>query len=160
MKLASFQFSGRSQVGVVDAEKCVVFPLCRQVSGMLDLIRRYDKIKSQIRVDGDGIALTKISLEAPIPRPFRNIICVGKNYREHAQEFTRSGFDSSGKSDADAIPKAPIIFTKAPECVIADGAPIQYPRGVSDQVDYEAELAVVIGRTARRIQRSEAYHYV
>lgn len=67
MKLASFQRRGRSQVGVVDTEKGVVFPLGRQVSRMLDLIRRYDEIKSQIRVDGDGAALTRISLEAPIP---------------------------------------------------------------------------------------------
>ena len=111
------------------------------VNGMLDLINRYDALRSRIRPEGEGRSLRDVVVQAPIPRPVRNVMCVGKNYHEHAHEFTRSGYDSSAKAAADAIPTAPIIFTKAPETVIADGEGIRYPEGVSDSLDYEAELA-------------------
>ena len=62
-----------------------------------------------------GVSLRDVELLAPIPRPARNIFCVGKNYHEHAHEFSRSGFDSSAA--AGAIPKHPIIFSKVPETV-------------------------------------------
>lgn len=97
---------------------------------------------------------------APIPSPPRNIFCVGKNYHAHAHEFTRSGFDSSAKDAADVIPTAPIVFSKVPECVVANGDAISYPHGVSEKLDYEAELAVVIGRGGRGISREDAYGHV
>ena len=83
-----------------------------------------------------------------------------RNYHEHAKEFTRSGFDSSASSAADAIPSAPIIFTKVPESVIATGADIRYPTGLSDSLDYEAELGLVIGRAGRGISKTQAYSHV
>jgi 2-keto-4-pentenoate hydratase/2-oxohepta-3-ene-1,7-dioic acid hydratase in catechol pathway len=95
-------------------------------------------------------------LLAPIPRPHRNIFCVGKNYREHAREFTKSGFDSSARSAGEAIPDVPIIFTKVPETVIGGGEEILYPTGISAALDYEAELGVVIGKGGRHIPRSAA----
>ncbi len=128
---------------------------------MLDLIRRYDEVAPRLKTDGrPGLALSDVTIEAPIPRPFRNVMCVGKNYHEHAHEFAGSGFDSSATSKADAVPAAPIIFTKVPESVIADGMPIRYPAGVSDGVDYEAELAVVIGKGGRGIARDAALDHV
>ena len=59
------------------------------------------------------IPLREIALEAPIPRPRRNMFCVGKNYHEHAKEFASSGFNSSAA--AGVVPKHPIIFSKVPE---------------------------------------------
>lgn len=109
---------------------------------------------------GESVALASVEILAPIPRPPRNIFCVGKNYHAHAAEFTRSGFDSSAKDISEAVPTAPIIFSKVPECVIANGAPIRYPEGVSDKVDYEAELAVVIGKGGRGIAKADAYGHV
>ena len=82
--------------------------------------------------------LSAIQLLAPIPRPRRNIFCVGKNYFEHAKEFGTSGFDSSTSKPGDEIPKDPIIFTKPPESVIGPGANIVIPQQVSNAVDYEA----------------------
>jgi 2-keto-4-pentenoate hydratase/2-oxohepta-3-ene-1,7-dioic acid hydratase in catechol pathway len=108
----------------------------------------------------ESIPLRDVKLLAPIPRPRRNIFCIGKNYFDHAHEFTRSGFDSSAKTAAQAVPKAPIVFTKVPECVIATGEVVRYPHGVSAQVDYEAELAVVIGREGRGISHEEALNHV
>jgi 2-keto-4-pentenoate hydratase/2-oxohepta-3-ene-1,7-dioic acid hydratase in catechol pathway len=89
---------------------------------------------------------SEVKLEAPVPRPGK-IICVGLNYRNQAVE---SGMD---------IPTSPIIFSKFVTCVAAPNAPILLPAG-SDQVDYEAELAVVIGRRAKNIKLEDAIDYV
>jgi 2-keto-4-pentenoate hydratase/2-oxohepta-3-ene-1,7-dioic acid hydratase in catechol pathway len=87
-------------------------------------------------------------------------MCVGKNYFEHAHEFGTSGFDSSVAPNGDTIPTDPIIFTKVPESVIADGETIRYPEGISDALDYEGELAVVIGRGGRGIRKADALTHV
>jgi len=83
---------------------------------------------------------------APVPRPGK-LVCIGLNYRDHADE---SGL---------AVPKAPVIFSKFSSCVIAPGEPIIIPPS-SEKVDYEAELAVVIGRRATRVGADRAYDYV
>ena len=105
-------------------------------------------------------AISDVRLLAPIPRPRRNVFCVGKNYFEHAREFAGSGFDTSVTKPGDDIPADPIIFTKVPECVIAPGAPIGIPSDVSTAIDYEAELAVIIGEGGRRIPESQAMAHV
>ncbi|HEY6804246.1 MAG TPA: fumarylacetoacetate hydrolase family protein [Pyrinomonadaceae bacterium] len=83
---------------------------------------------------------------APVPRPSK-IICIGLNYRDHAAESNM------------AIPERPVIFSKFPTCVIAPGEPVVLP-STSQQVDYEAELAVVIGRRAKNVKASRALDYV
>jgi len=83
---------------------------------------------------------------APVPRPGK-IVCVGLNYRDHAEE---SGL---------AVPKVPVIFSKFPTCVIAPGEPVVIPT-TSERVDYEAELAIVIGRRAKHVSAERAYDYV
>ena len=83
---------------------------------------------------------------APVPRPGK-IICIGLNYRDHAAESKM------------AIPESPVIFSKFPTCVIAPGEPVVLPPQ-SKQVDYEAELAVVIGRRAKNVPATRAYDYV
>jgi 2-keto-4-pentenoate hydratase/2-oxohepta-3-ene-1,7-dioic acid hydratase in catechol pathway len=98
-------------------------------------------------------------LLAPIPRPARNIFCVGKNYHEHAKEFHNSGFDASA-AGASAIPDLPIVFTKAPSSVIATGQPIPGHLDPTDSVDYEGELGVVIGIGGRGIEKADAMRHV
>jgi 2-keto-4-pentenoate hydratase/2-oxohepta-3-ene-1,7-dioic acid hydratase in catechol pathway len=105
-----------------------------------------------------SMPLGEAVLEAPIPRPRRNIYCVGKNYHEHAKEFAASGFDSS--ASAGAVPKYPIIFSKVPECVIAHRDPVKIDRSVSPAVDYEAELGVIIGKGGRGIKAANALDHV
>jgi 2-keto-4-pentenoate hydratase/2-oxohepta-3-ene-1,7-dioic acid hydratase in catechol pathway len=87
-----------------------------------------------------------VEICAPVPRPPK-IICVGLNYRDHAEE---SGMP---------IPKSPIIFSKFTNCAIGAGSPILLPNG-SEQVDYEAELAFVVGRRAKNVKREDALDYV
>jgi acylpyruvate hydrolase len=90
--------------------------------------------------------LRKIRLKAPLPRPGK-ILCVGLNYREHAEE---SEF---------AVPDTPIIFAKYYNCVIGPYDPIVIPR-ITDQVDWEGELGVVIGKAGKYIPESKALDYV
>ncbi|MBB3265180.1 2-keto-4-pentenoate hydratase/2-oxohepta-3-ene-1,7-dioic acid hydratase in catechol pathway [Azospirillum sp. OGB3] len=164
MKFVTFQHDGRRKVGVVEPDTQRVWSiesvLGEPVHDMLDLIRRYDAAKGEMTLGSVGIPLADVRVDAPIPRPDRNIFCVGKNYHDHAHEFTRSGFDAGSKVATDAIPEAPIFFTKPPETVIANGDPIRYPHGVSDSLDYEAELGVVIGKGGRGITKADAYDHV
>ncbi|MEM7653102.1 MAG: fumarylacetoacetate hydrolase family protein [Pseudomonadota bacterium] len=106
----------------------------------------------------DQVSVDDVRLCAPVPRPHRNIFCVGKNYHEHAHEFASSGFDSSAAQGA--VPEAPIVFSKLPETVIADGASIKIDPSVTEAIDYEAELAVIIGTGGRNIAPADALSHV
>lgn len=103
------------------------------------------------------LPLAGVTLHAPFPRPARNIFCVGKNYHEHAKEFARSGFDASAK---DVVPEAPVVFTKPPSSVIATGETIPGHLDPTQSVDYEGELAVVIGKGGRGIAKDDALSHV
>jgi 2-keto-4-pentenoate hydratase/2-oxohepta-3-ene-1,7-dioic acid hydratase in catechol pathway len=94
-----------------------------------------------------GVPLAKARLEAPLPRPARNVFCLGRNYKEHAAE-----------RGAEAPPH-PVYFTKAPECVLAPGGKIVH-HVVTKELDYEVELTVVIGEGGRDIPRAEALRHV
>ncbi len=104
------------------------------------------------------MALADVTLAAPIPRPARNVFCVGKNYFEHSKEFEKSGFDSS--SGGATIPEAPVVFTKAPSTVIGTGVPIPAHLDPSQSTDYEGELGVIIGTGGRGISKVAAYDHV
>jgi 2-keto-4-pentenoate hydratase/2-oxohepta-3-ene-1,7-dioic acid hydratase in catechol pathway len=156
MRLACFRAGGRRQVGRLTADGAALEPLdlgSAAEQGILPLIGA-----ARLPSAGTPIALDRVTLEAPIPRPARNIFCVGKNYHEHALEFARSGFDSGAA--AGAVPEHPIVFSKVPDCVVGPGRPILIDPSVSTAVDYEAELAVVIGRGGRGIGRGAALDHV
>ena len=102
--------------------------------------------------DAEGLQLL-----APLPRPRRNILCVGKNYYEHAEEFHSSGFDSTGKG---AVPEFPIVFTKAPSSVIGPGEAINVANDYTNSTDYEGEITVVIGKGGRNISKADAYDHI
>ncbi len=112
----------------------------------------------QVLARAPRLRLSDVRLLAPIPRPAKNIFCVGKNYHEHAKEFHDSGFDAS--AGAAAIPDLPIIFTKAATTVIGPGEPIPGSSDPTQSVDYEGELTVVIGRGGRGIKKADAYNHV
>jgi len=96
-------------------------------------------------------------LIAPLPRPWRNLWCVGRNYHAHASELRESVF----KDNVAPVDSWPIVFTKVPETVNGPYAPVRLPgAAISAQIDYEAELAVVIGRGGRNITRAQAMTHV
>jgi len=153
MRFATVEHRGKTFVASVDKAGGKVTPV--SVGDINDLFRG-----QRAEPKGEAIALSSVKLKAPVPLPLRNIMCVGKNYHEHAKEFSASGFDSSSTGAADAIPTAPIIFTKVPQSVIGPDEPIRYPAGVSDQLDYEAELAVIVGTGGRGIAKPDAMKHV
>jgi 2-keto-4-pentenoate hydratase/2-oxohepta-3-ene-1,7-dioic acid hydratase in catechol pathway len=162
MKIAAYLDAGRVRAGLVSPDLQSILPLQFEpddaalgAQRVVELLARGE----QLPPTGAPVALGAVKLVAPLPRPRRNIFCVGKNYHAHAKEFAGSGFDSSAKTGGE-IPKHPIIFTKVPECVIAPGEDIALPAGVSTAIDYEAELAVVIGRGGKGIARDDAMKHV
>ncbi len=136
MKIATFRVGGERRVGLVDERRQSVAPFDVPVAeALLGVLALIDRPASPGLLS--SMPLSEAVLDAPIPRPRRNIFCVGKNYREHAREFAGSGFDSSAVSGA--VPKHPIIFSKVPDCVIAHRDPVRIDRSVSGAIDYEAD---------------------
>jgi 2-keto-4-pentenoate hydratase/2-oxohepta-3-ene-1,7-dioic acid hydratase in catechol pathway len=160
MRIATFEHMGRRRVGVVsgDGESVQPLQLAQAAADLGALALVQDSVAGRPipAADGSAIPLAAVTLEAPIPQPRRNLFCVGRNYHEHAKELSGSVF-----KDNNANPAAwPIVFTKVPECVVATGRPVQLPVSVSKQIDYEAELAVVIGKGGRNIRRADAMSHV
>ncbi len=102
---------------------------------------------------GSATAFDPRALAAPIPVPARNVFCVGKNYEEHAREMAKSVFQG-------AQTQFPIIFSKVPQSVIGPNDAIIIDTSVSSAIDYEGELAVIIGRAGRNISRDDAMAHV
>jgi 2-keto-4-pentenoate hydratase/2-oxohepta-3-ene-1,7-dioic acid hydratase in catechol pathway len=162
MKIAAFTYQGQTQVGRVSADGQAVEPF--QLSAGQAALGALPIVEAQaaggaLPATGAPIPLSQVKLLAPIPRPRRNVFCVGKNYHAHAKEFAGSGFDSSARSGGD-IPKDPIIFSKVPESVIGPNDAIRYPGEVSNAIDYEAELTVVIGQGGKGIRKADAMKHV
>jgi len=162
MKIARFEHQHANHLGIVDPDKGVIDIIRHDASAfdpMIALIER-DLAGEKPRGSGELVALKDVRLLPPIARPRKNILCVGKNYAAHAAEFTKSGYDGSAKSLTDPIPDDPIIFTKAPCTMTGARDDVLPPWELSHEIDYEAELGVVIGRPGRRIGRGDALAHV
>jgi 2-keto-4-pentenoate hydratase/2-oxohepta-3-ene-1,7-dioic acid hydratase in catechol pathway len=162
MKIAAYRYQGQAGVGRVSADGRQIEPF--QVSAAEAALGALPLVEAQVAgralpATAAAIPLEQVQLTAPVPRPRRNVFCVGKNYHAHAKEFAGSGFDSSAKSGGD-IPSAPIIFSKVPESVIGPNDVIVIPAEVSTAIDYEAELAVVIGKGGKGIRKADAMKHV
>lgn len=161
MKIACFDWQGGRHLGRVDEttgriERFDIELSPNDTDGVIHLIHQQSSLSS-IKIT-DTLEIRDVILQAPIPRPRRNVFCVGKNYHDHAHEFAASGFDSSANKGA--VPSAPIVFSKVPESVIANGEAVIVDQTVSEAVDYEVELAVIIGAKGRNISREQAMSHV
>ncbi|MEP7300782.1 MAG: fumarylacetoacetate hydrolase family protein [Caldimonas sp.] len=159
MRIASWSWGGRRQVGTISADGREATPLAvaDATRGALPLIEMLARGESLPGTSGTRLAVEAIELHAPLPRPLRNIFCVGRNYRAHAAELADSVFRASLPAE-DAWP---IVFTKLADCVIGPRDPVRLPgAAVTTQIDYESELAVVIGRGGRDIPRARAMDHV
>ncbi|MFF1881961.1 fumarylacetoacetate hydrolase family protein [Pseudarthrobacter sp. NPDC058196] len=158
MKLVTFRHNGTQRTGVLNEDASTV----TAVPGgqdLLSLIDSWDSAAAQLAaVTGEAIPATEIELLAPIPLPRRNIFCVGRNYVEHAKEFANSGYDAT--ASATAQPEYPVVFTKAPSTVIGTNADVDPHTGVTSELDYEAELGVIIGTGGRGISKADALDHV
>ncbi len=161
MRIATFVYNGTRQVGQVseDGQQVTPFALSTEQArrGALPLIEAAVEGRPLPAFAGAPLALASVQLQAPLPLPRRNLWCVGRNYHAHAKELSASVF-----KDSNADTKAwPIVFTKVPECVVGPFDDVQLPgAAVSEQIDYEAELAVVIGQGGKNITQAQAMQHV
>lgn len=123
----------------------------RRISDFLEATLSTPATRSQ---HGYTYPLTEVRLHAPIPRPTKNVFCVGRNYLSHIEEGARA----QGKETK--VSSLPVFFTKPPTSVIGPYDDISLDRTVTQQVDWEVELGVIIGTGGRNIPRSEALDHV
>jgi 2-keto-4-pentenoate hydratase/2-oxohepta-3-ene-1,7-dioic acid hydratase in catechol pathway len=158
VRLACLRHQGKRQLGQVSADGMSVTPLAVDAThGAQALIERLAAGQPLPGATGPGLALGSVTLEAPLPRPRRSLWCVGRNYHAHAKELRETVFrDNSADTQA-----WPIVFTKVPESVVGPEADVRLPgAAVSTQIDYEAELTLIIGQGGRNIARADAMAHV
>ncbi|MCX7779738.1 MAG: fumarylacetoacetate hydrolase family protein [Negativicutes bacterium] len=173
MYFVNYAKDGAAKLGVLTKDQAKIIPLqvaeqhlfggvtlpntmLEAIEGGEAVLKRVQEVAAGAEADAacpqDELATVKVL--APIPRPAKNIFCIGKNYREHALEFEKT------KDAAVAIPQFPVIFSKAATAVIGPDDVVNSHPGVTEQIDYEAELAVVIGKKGINIPKEEAMDYV
>lgn len=168
MKLMSFNLEGEEKYGVVDdsgkkvwdvlalaeaADKVVPATILAGIESgdqFYEIVQGLVKWGSQNGKDDCLHSFENIKWLAPIPRPGKNIMCVGKNYRDHAIEMG---------SEAD-IPEHIMVFTKSPTTVIGHEEFVDAHTDVTNELDYEGELALVIGKKGKNIPENEALDYI
>lgn len=165
MHLVTFIESGGARVGVLDPQRGQVVDLAvaapelpREMTGVIaGGAAALERMREAAASGAGRLPMDAVRLLAPVPRPPRNIFCVGKNYRDHVMEVNTSGADLGGSTSE---PRVPIFFTKATTSVTGPDAAIPGRLDPTHTVDYEGELAVVIGEGGRGITRAEAWRHV
>lgn len=153
----------RPRIGHYDLDEKTIYPL--SFSSGLPISSLYQVIEAQTSYTNDpgshviqtGEALGLSSVKILPPLTGRDVLCVGKNYAEHAVEFNSSGFDSSDKVDQ---PSHPVIFTKRYTSIIAHGEEILLHPEFTQTADYEGEIGVIIGKAGFRISEKDALDHV
>jgi 2-keto-4-pentenoate hydratase/2-oxohepta-3-ene-1,7-dioic acid hydratase in catechol pathway len=159
MRLASWSWGGRDHAGTVSPDGREVTPLALADAsrGALPLIQMLARGEPLPAASGARLPVGAVHLKAPLPQPLRGIFCAGRNYRDHAAELASSVFSGS----LPAKDEWAIVFTKYAESVIGPHDTVRLPPpSVTTQIDYESELAVVIGRGGRDIPAARAMDHV
>ncbi len=146
MKLITYRYADKEAVGILENEAVRPLP----VNSMVDLIEG----GSIPAPTGDTLSLADVELLSPIPRPRQDVICLGINYKAHADEA--AGYDAAFVKEK----PIPIYFSKRVCEAVAPGGMIQSHPGLVERLDYEAELAVVIGKTAKNVPAAQAAGYI
>jgi 2-keto-4-pentenoate hydratase/2-oxohepta-3-ene-1,7-dioic acid hydratase in catechol pathway len=159
MRIATWSWGGRQHVGTVSPDGREVAPLALPDTsrGALPLIQAMAQGAGLPPASGTRLPLDAVTLLAPLPQPVRSLFCIGRNYRSHAAELATTVFrDTVAGEDP-----WPIVFTKFGDCVVGPHDTVRLPgAAVTTQIDYESELAVVIGRGGRDIPASRAMDHV
>ncbi len=152
MKLVTFQTDSQRYWGVLKEEEIEYYPkLVELFPTLLAVIQGFKFINFEKEIK-HSYPVDEVKICAP-HTPERNIISVGKNYREHAIEM-------DANRDEKAVPKDPVIFTKAPTAIIANGDPVDPHENITNELDYEGELAIIIGKKGVNIREEDALDYV
>ncbi|MBY0121069.1 fumarylacetoacetate hydrolase family protein [Bacillus sp. S/N-304-OC-R1] len=168
MKFVTAEWAGEIFVGILNKDETKILPLNKAtelksghrvfpdtLAECIALENNFiDKVNEIVdwawRNEDIFIPIEAATLMAPIPRPAKNIFCVGKNYAEHAIEM----------GSKDDIPEHVMVFTKAPTTVIGNNDSVLSHADITEQLDYEGELAIVIGKKGRGITKEEALDYI
>ncbi len=163
MRLVTCRYRNKVCIGALDGERVALPALAPVWDGRLpDMLSLIDAgagglkaFAASIAAAGDDIrvAVGDVQLMAPIPRPRQNVICMGWNYSDHVQETKKTAV-------TDDRPKYPIMFTKAASCVAGPFDDVPYDPEISDKMDWEVELGVVIGRAGHKVAPGDALDHV
>lgn len=162
MKFITYEDAGREVPGIMDGSGAGVHPLSAAGLGHATLLafiqahRKADLDALRALEKTPGRPLAEVRLLAPIPRPHHDVICVGLNYRDHVAESAAMHI----KGARDEAPKAATYFSKRVLVAAGQNADIKAPFHLEGRVDYEAELGVVMGKTAQAVGREEAWEHV
>ena len=165
MRFASFVHAGEKSYGIVmPGDRILDLPAAAQLAGLalpadfLGLVAAgapaLAMVRSLMARGGPAHGLAEVRLTAPIPRPTKNVFCVGRNYVDHVAE----GYRARGTETK--LPEAPQFFTKPPTAVIGPDEPFALDAAVSVKMDYEVELALIIGTAGRDIPTERAWDHV
>ena len=144
------------QIGHYNLSEKTIQPLSfKSGTPISNLYQVIEAGESNIIRSGSLINSSEIHILPPLAS--RDVLCVGKNYLDHAKEFNSSGFDSSDKVD---IPSHPVIFTKRYTSIIADGEAIYPHTEFTSTMDYEGEIGIIVGKTGFRIKEEDALSHV
>ena len=169
----AFQDSlGRSHVGHLDLDNQMVTPLAMPSGAPVTSLYEVIELDTELSSAGEMFPLKSVKLLPPITG--RDVLCIGKNYFEHAKEFNKSGYDASDKVDQrELIPifsvcqildhftaSHAVIFTKRNTSIIASGEDIYLHAEFTESLDYEGEIGVIIGKTGFKIDESDALDHV
>ena len=164
MQLATCKYNNQVHLAVVQADSVLIPAINHdwpgELNSMLQLIDGGEQTLQKLRKfverakPGQWTSLSEVELLSPIPRPRQNIMCLGWNYIEHVEETT-------GKAlEAPKLPKYPIVFTKAASSMHGPYADIPVDLGVSNKMDWEVELGVIIGKGGKGIRREQSLGHV
>ncbi|MBK9132917.1 MAG: fumarylacetoacetate hydrolase family protein [Betaproteobacteria bacterium] len=161
MRIASWSWGGRPHAGLLspDGREATPLAVANPDRGAFELVRALAHGEPLPPEAGPRLPVEAITLRAPL-KPRRNLFCIGRNYRAHAEELAGTVFrDAVAQSREREL--WPIVFSKVPETVIGPFDVVRLPgRAITEQIDYECELAVVIGRGGKNIPRSRALGHV
>ena len=164
MKLLTFMDNGYETLGVLSNDGNLVYSLPDigvSYFNMNDLVARLTEEDRRIineflsAPDEEGVPYSEIVKCAPIPRPSQDVICLGENFRAHTKEAERYSNRAFGGEK-----KLPIYFSKRVGEAVADFGDIPAHADVTQKLDYESELAVIIGREAYKVAEEDAYDYI
>ena len=153
MKLITYRQNGAEHVGALTEDGTGVLPLpAADMNTLIETMTLTDLRSAVAAAErGSALALSDVELLAPIPRPRQDVLCLGMNYLAHAEEAARYSADAFRKER----PVAVYFSKRVSEAGKPDGV-IPRHAGLTDRLDYEAELAVVLGRTARDVKAADA----
>lgn len=151
MKLLSCEYKGETFAAVSDGKKA--YKAAPDMYALLD--RLEGALPGPELLAGEGIDLGELRLLAPIPEPRQDVICLGMNYMDHSAEAAKWGKDDFVKNAGKAV-----YFSKRAAYIVGPGGEIYPHFDIVDGLDYEAELAVVLGKDAYRVSKEDAFDYV